>query len=256
MVDRVDMGLPSGTDARRPSESYVEEENQETRESWQLPGLEKFQSPDALAASYLELQKQMGSRDPQPEATTENEEASPDSLTIPQPAPETYSVDRLAPFTDEFSKTGQLSEDSFTKLDEMGLPRNLVEGYIQGQQAIGDRAVGSIHKLVGGSDEYNRLMQWAGTSLDEKSRDAFDAQVTSGDVNAAELAVRGLHAQYREANGGVAPLLEGQRANGAAAGAFRSQAEVVKAMQDPRYQKDEAYVKDVRERLRNSDVFG
>ncbi len=145
------------------------------------------------------------------------------------------------------------------KLEGMGYPRDLVEAYVRGQQALADQAIGEVHQVVGGSDQYAKMMQWAQRALDDSARDAFNAQVQSGDMQVGKEAVKGLHARYLAAQGSTAPLLEGSRTNGAPANAFRSEAEVVAAMQDPRYMNpakaDPAYVRDVNERLRNSELF-
>ena len=68
-----------------------------------------------------------------------------------------------------------------------------------------------------------------------------------------QLAVTGLKAEYEKANG-----FEGQMLTGKAAqpqvDVFRSQAEVVAAMQDPRYDNDPAYRNDVFQKLGRSNI--
>ena len=68
-----------------------------------------------------------------------------------------------------------------------------------------------------------------------------------------QLAVAGLKAEYEKANG-----FEGQMLTGKAAqpqvDVFRSQAEVVAAMQDPRYDSDPAYRQDVFNKLGRSNI--
>jgi hypothetical protein len=63
-------------------------------------------------------------------------------------------------------------------------------------------------------------------------------------VAVAKLAVEGLKAKYEAANG-VRPALVKGGGNSVGGDAFRSAAEQVAAMRDPRYGKDPAYTRDV-----------
>ena len=261
------MTLPGSDEPTRPGE-HPEEKKMleaaaagESGDGWQKPGLEKFQNADQLADAYLALQSKMGERqDAAIEQAPTQPAADPDSqsLEIPKATPQDANA-KLQPFVAEFVEKGELSDDSLGKLEGLGYPRDLVAAYVTGQQALAQQAVDQVHQLVGGKDQYGKLMQWAANNLDDGSRDTFDSQVRSHDPAAAMFAVKGLYAQYQAATGATAPLLEGGRTNGVPANAFRSEAEVVAAMQDPRYmnpaKSDPAYVKDVNERLRNSDVF-
>ena len=66
------------------------------------------------------------------------------------------------------------------------------------------------------------------------------------------LALQALYYRYTEAEGMEGQLLQGKAA--APANGFRSQAEVVRAMQDPRYDRDPAYRAEVMQRLELSDL--
>ena len=88
----------------------------------------------------------------------------------------------------------------------------------------------------------------------EKSQvNAFDEVVNTGSIEAIKLAVAGLKAQYDNANG-----VEGRMVTGKApvnsGDIFRSQAELVAAMNDPRYDRDPAYRQDVVEKLDRSNL--
>ena len=63
----------------------------------------------------------------------------------------------------------------------------------------------------------------------------------------------GLQSAYNDANGYEGRMLQG-RAASSAGESFRSQAELVAAMGDPRYDTDEAYRDDVLRRLDQSDL--
>ena len=96
-------------------------------------------------------------------------------------------------------------------------------------------------------------MQWAANNMEEADVAAFDSIVDKGDVRAIRLAVAGLRAQYEAQNGFEGEMLTG-RAPQQQADVFRSQAEVVQAMSDPRYDKDPAYRQDVFDKLDRSNL--
>jgi hypothetical protein len=77
--------------------------------------------------------------------------------------------------------------------------------------------------------------------------------VESGNVQAIQLAVAGLRSEYEQAVGYEGRMLSGKAAN-TAVDAFRSQAEVVRAMSDPRYDNDPAYRQDIFDKLDRSNI--
>ena len=68
-----------------------------------------------------------------------------------------------------------------------------------------------------------------------------------------QLAVAGLKAKYDESNGYEGRMLSGKPAQNSS-DQFRSQAEVVRAMQDPRYDNDPAYRQDIYDKLERSNL--
>ena len=82
--------------------------------------------------------------------------------------------------------------------------------------------------------------------------DAFDSLVGLGNAKAIELAVKGMKAQYDDANGYEGRMLSGKSPK-TSGEIFRSQAELVAAMGDPRYDNDPAYRQDVIAKLERSD---
>ena len=99
------------------------------------------------------------------------------------------------------------------------------------------------------------------TRLDEVIKDAKINNVTDmvtistnlGSIDAIKLAVTGLKSQYEEATGKEGTMLTG-KAPKPQRDAFRSQAELVAAMGDKRYDNDPAYRMDVMQKLERSNV--
>ena len=110
-----------------------------------------------------------------------------------------------------------------------------------------------LFKSVGGEKAYKSMIQWAGQNLSENEVQMYDAVMGKGDPNAIFFAVQALHNRYLDSTGKDGQLLTGRTASKDSVG-FRSQAELVKAMSDPRYDNDPAYRRDVMTRLENSDI--
>ena len=116
-----------------------------------------------------------------------------------------------------------------------------------------DREIRDIQNSVGGEKEYQTLVEWVGQNLPESEINAFDQLLDTGNTNQIKLAVQGMNAQYKEANGYEGRMLQGKPAQ-TSGDVFRSQAQLVKAMSDPRYDNDPAYRADVIEKLDRSDL--
>lgn len=262
----VEAGLPPQEPNAQPSDAVPQDQGTETdggeRPQW-LP--EKFKSAEDLAKAYSELEKKLSSpkaeaqkEAPKPEAK-EGEEGKSPELDEPvkedeAPKDESSKVD-LTPFHNEWAEKGELSEDSFTKLESMGFPKELVQQYITGFQATQAQEAQTIYAETGGQEGYKAMTEWAAQTMSAQEIAAYDSLVTGGDINAAKIAAKGLYAQYVAANGQPPKLLSGTPSRRDANSPFRSAAEVVTAMSDPRYKSDAAFRKDVEERLAKSDVF-
>ena len=219
----------------------------------------KFKDAEELEKAYIELQKKLGEQsngeeeglqEPETEEVVEEEEeyeASPAMQLITQAS-------------DMFAETGELSAemmDEFSSLSSQDLVNAYMEmqGNLPTQQApdLTEGELNAIKNSVGGENSYNELIQWAGSNMDAADIEAFDSIVDVGDARAIRLAVAGLRAEYEAANGYEGEMLTGRTASSAPEG-FRSQAEVVAAMQDPRYDTDPAYRQDVFDKLAYSNV--
>ena len=97
------------------------------------------------------------------------------------------------------------------------------------------------------------MTQWASDNLAKQDVKAFDDIINSGNLQAIQLAVAGLKSTYEQANGYEGRMLSGKppRSSGEV---FRSQAELVAAMSDRRYDSDPAYRQDIMEKLDRSNI--
>jgi len=158
---------------------------------------------------------------------------------------------------------GTITDDMYKSLEDAGLSRSSIDAYLAGRAVesgytqvegndISDSQVNQIKTFAGGEEAYNNLVTWAGQNLDPEAIDAFDSIVTNGSIQAIELAVSGLKSQYEASNGYEGKMYSGKAAKGGT-DVFRSQAELVAAMGDPRYDRDPAYRQDIINKLERSD---
>jgi hypothetical protein len=243
-----------------PIEGEFNEEEQEAlavgeelaeAESQLLAG--KYENAEQLEQAYIELQRKLGGGEEEPEQETE-EEVEEEEVETP------VAQGLITDASSEYAENGQLSAETMAKFSEMSTS-DLVQAYIEmqaNQQSapeapdLTEAEVNSVKNYAGGEESYTRLMQWAGENLPEASVSAFDSVVESGNVQAIQLAVAGVRAEYDRVNGVDGELLTG-KAPTQTADTFRSQAEVVRAMSDPRYDDDPAYRQDVFEKLERSN---
>ena len=205
---------------------------------------EKFNSPEDLAKAYNELQKKLS----EPKEETEevaSEETPQDNID---------SSDVVTKATLEFDEKGELSEDTFAALEKAGLPKEYVEAYIAGQQALVERNAVDLYNSIGGEEEYDGMIQWAGETLTEGEVDTFNELVINGTPEQQRLAIKGLHAQYRGATGS-GPALKQGTTSGNSVKPFSSTKELQRAMSDRRYQEVPSYREEVERRLSVSNIL-
>ena len=210
------------------------------RPDW-LP--EKFESAEELAKSYGELEKKLGDTKtedtPADEAKKEAEEAT--GVTLDK-------------FYDEYAEKGELAEDSYAELAKQGLNKELVDSYIEGQKAVADKQSAEMHSAVGGKESYDKMVEWASSSLNETEVKAFNAVMDKGNPDEMKLAINGMASRWKSAVG--EPKLVKGEAPKMASDMFTSTYEVAKAINDKRYSHDTAYRKSVEEKLKRSEILG
>jgi len=223
----------------------------------------KYKSAEELESAYLSLQKKLGQQEDEEvdyESSDEGyeEEEESDEEVSPYAAATSLINDASEEY---YSNDGQLSEETIESFSEMS-STDLVNAYLEIQaknpQApqgveMSEGQVNSVQNAAGGEANYNRVIEWAANNLPNNQIDAFDSVVDSGNPAAIGIAFQGLQRQYDESNGYEGRMLQGKPAS-SRGNTYRSQAELVAAMGDPRYDTDPAYRADVVEKLNNSDL--
>jgi hypothetical protein len=202
---------------------------------------------DALLKSYTELESAKGKA---PAETPKEGEKTPEEAAK---ALADAKVD-VQSMSTEYAEKGQLSEQSYAKLAEAGFPKEVVDSYIAGQEALAAQRGQEGFKLAGGEDQFKAMATWAVQALPQAEIDAFNASM-DGSPAQMKQAILGLKAQFEAANGKDPQLVQGNSGGNSPTGAFASRAEVTAAMRDPRYKADPAYRADVERRVGLMDNF-
>ena len=218
----------------------------------------KYKNAEELEKAYVELSKKLGEKSEPDTEQVESESESEEEIST-QPS---AAAELITSANDEFiSNDGKLSPETLDKFSSMS-SKELVEAYmqvqsnLQSQQQVGDitqEAINEVKNSAGGEETYQNIVDWASANLDQQSIDAFDSIVNTGSVEAIKIAVSGLKAQYENSNGYDGRMISGKTAPPNQGDTFRSQAELVQAMADKRYDNDPAYRQDVLEKLGRSN---
>jgi hypothetical protein len=224
----------------------------------------KYENAEQLEEAYLSLQKKLGQQEEEVDYEEsdegyEEEEGSDEEVSEYAPA-----VSLINEASEEYyANNGQLSEETIESFSSMS-SQDLVNAYLeiqannpQAQQAqpieITQAQVNTVQNAAGGEANYNAVVSWASENLTQQQIDAYDSVVDSGNTAAIGIAFQGLQAQYNDANGYEGRMLSGKPAR-SGGDVYRSQAELVAAMGDPRYDTDPAYRADVVAKLNASDL--
>ena len=220
----------------------------------------KYKNAQELESAYVELQKKLGEKGSETSGeageteATQQETETEEGDETKKDNTETNVLDQLW----EESQTGEKFSDEVLDKLKQSNPADLAKSYLQYRnqnqpQELSEGNVKQLKDMAGGEEGYSEMLQWAEQNLNKQEIDMFDKVMERGDPLAAFFAVRALSYRWNDSKGvdgrmitGTAPKSSGNQ--------FRSQAEVVRAMNDPRYDRDPAYRKDIMKKLERSNV--
>jgi hypothetical protein len=190
-----------------------------------------------MAKSYAELERKLSQPDEEPEEADTQEAA-------PVPA-----VDGLISNAEqEFMQSGQLSDATFEALEAAGIPRATVEAVrdMRVREAEANRQ--NIVNEFGGDDQVTAMQNWAADNYDDNMIERLNTMLNSGDYTQTRMAMATISTDYSRAVGTTEPS---RQVGGIRSGpeGFRSTAEMLEAINDPRYKMDDAYRADVERKI-------
>ena len=232
------------TNEQQQQQPEAAEATPQDRPEW-LP--EKFDNPEALADAYSNLEKQFHENKAEPSETDDNNTSTQETPEVTNSA--------VTSASEEYFETGELSEETYKSLEANGIPKEMVDMYVNGYEAVANQQQQNLMKEAGGAENYEAMSEWAATSLTDQEQEVYNNTVESGDVNAATMAIRGLYARFQSDGGTPVSLVQGDTSGTAGAMPFSSSKEMTVAMQDPRYGYDNKYREQVSQRLSVTTAF-
>lgn len=212
----------------------------------------KFKDAEDLEQAYIELQRKLGD----PSQRNQEDEVPQEEVQQPEEEVDASFLDQLWE-----ESLNEYSDDTLNKLQEMD-PTDLAQMYLEYRakveneepvQTLNEGDVDQLQGIVGGQEQYANMMGWAQDNLSPNEIEMYDAVMERGDPLACFFAVQALAYRFQDASGVDGQLLTGT-APTTNADVFRSQAEVVRAMSDPRYDRDPAYRQDIADKLERSNI--
>lgn len=219
----------------------------------------KFKSQDDLLKAYNELQSKLGKDTPEEDEDEAEDDTEPSDEQPEEEEDIDENVQTFVDISERFDAEGGLTKEDLATLTEMDAT-TLVETYFKyhtqqtgaaRQTAANQAAMKSIRDSVGGDEAYGEMITWAGSNLNEQEIQQFNDVVATNNASAISYAVQFMNNRWRGSEGYEAPLVTGKKAP-AKSKVFRSQAELSRAIADPRYAQDPAYRMDVEEKLARS----
>ena len=144
-----------------------------------------------------------------------------------------------ADFVDAMNRIDPGDDDEYAEVDS-------------DQTGLTNTDINDIQNAVGGEEAYSQMINWAKDNFTPQEIQAYDNALEVGDMNNINLALQALYYRYTDSVGVEGDMIQGKAA--AAVDGFRSQAEVVRAMGDPRYEDDPAYRQDIYNKLERSNI--
>ena len=243
MVDKAEQ-------AQNPQTNQVDFQGE--RPDW-LP--DKFKSPEDLVESYRQLEQRLGRQGQQEPGETELPDEYQDAeqgLQEAEQVVENAGLD-FQVLADEYAENGELSAEAYEALSESGIPQQIVDQFIEGQEAKVQLMQSQAYNLVGGERQYNEMVNWASNNLSEQEIEAFNNNLSTQDAAQVNFAIKGLYTQYAMSQGVAPNLVQGQ--GQARPGGFQSVAQLKEAMKDTRYKSDPAYRNEVMQKLSVSNIM-
>jgi hypothetical protein len=154
----------------------------------------------------------------------------------------------------EYDEGGALSEESYKALEAVGFPKDVVDNYVAGQEALAELRILQAAEVVGGKEQLSQMQSWAAKALSPADIEAYNT-ATMGSKAEMLQAIEGLKSRF-EANYGRQPgLLGGSPAGSAGSMGYASRAEMTTDMRNPSYAKDPAFRAKVMAKVAATTVF-
>ena len=211
----------------------------------------KYKNADELEKAHLELQKKLGEK---------SEAKSEEPVVENEPQNEAPNESDILEELWQQGQSNQIQKETVEKLSKMD-PLEVAKLAMQEKsknksntpRQFSDEDTAAIKGIVGGEANYDQLIGWAQSNLNPNEIKMYDSVMSLGNPVAAYFAVQSLALKAQDAAGRDGKLVTGKAPTNAK-DVFNSQAQVVEAMSDSRYDDDPAYRQSITEKLARSNL--
>lgn len=204
---------------------------------------------DALVQYYKELESNIGNKDNENKDTNENNTNEEINEEKAKEIVDEKGLDFDA-LTEEFTNSGELSEETYNKLKESGIPKEMVDGYIKGQEAILNQKAQEIYNTIGGETEYNSMIAWASENLSENEKVAFNDAINQSD-SVASFTIQNLHSRYKSTQNGK--IITGNQPVKINNSGYETRTDMNRDLNNPAYKKDAQFRNRVEQKIQKTN---
>lgn len=230
--------------AARAREARGEVQPQQVEEEAEAPQApdvpEKFRNEDgsinaeALLKSYAELEK-LKSKAPEGEQgeTPATTEASDDAAaSMAEKAGLSYDALKA-----KIVANGTIEEADYAALEATGIPRSLVDDLIRSRVAEAERNHERAVSYVGGEEQTNALLQWAGENLTEEEITLYNGMLAGSNWKRAVDALTKMRGTEERKTAGEPKLAQPGSTAGAGVQGYQNRDDMKADMANPLYNK-------------------
>ena len=227
----------------------------------------KFKSQEDLEKAYIELQRKLSSG----EKAEEDSEETPETSETPSWLNAEYEEGSAGAAIQQANKDvmsgGEITEETYAALEQAGIPRDVAEAYAnQAVQAQAEQsasidtgeteALEGIVESLGGNETFKAVQEWAGKNLTKEEVEYVDNIAENGTLEDLQFVYSQLNQRYQlsvqQVPSKESRLVKGENVVTTATDVYRSRAEEMRDMKDPRYENDPAYRSRVYEKMSRS----
>ena len=158
----------------------------------------------------------------------------------------------------EYEAGEGLSDASYEALAAAGYTKGFVQSYLRGQEALATQYGNGIVEMCGGRAQFDSMVEHL-KATDAGSLSALNEAIESRQINTVKAIVNLANKSRVKTFGAPAARSVSDASNAkpaavrkAVSDGFTSKSQMVKAMSDPRYNRDQAYTQDVRNKVANA----
>ena len=234
------------------------------QEAFEMPDKFKGKSAEEIARAYAELEKMKNQPKEETPEEEQPEEAADDSEFVnpmlEEGRPEgskDVPVDQFVEYLQEYDNTGELSEDSYQKLEELGYNKQFVDEKIDYIKYKREKEVEAVLEPYGGTEAFKDVSAWAAANFTEQQLENINAQLASGNKQTQDAVLASLFMGYKQSNKTAAPqdvTLHTNQPQATRTEGYATKSDYLKDAKDPRYEKDSGYRKMVEQKMLKTDM--